>query len=505
MKNVVLYTRVSTDEQAEKGFSLRHQKEHLENYCQQKGYRIMNYFQEDYSAKNFSARPAFQKLLRYFKSNKRNIDTLLFTRWDRFSRNIEAAYRMIRQFKEMGIEVNSIEQPLDLSQPDSKVLLAVYLALPEIENDKNSMRTIDGLRRAMKEGCFTGVAPKGYLNYRNEQGKSTLALDIVIAPLVESAFREYAKGVYSTEDIRQKLLKKGLKISRNGFLNLLKNPTYMGKIYIKAYKKEEAMLVEGLHPAIIDSETFEKVQLIMSGKWSTKTKTLTAINEALPLRGFLSCPKCGKTLTGSGSKGRNGKNTYFYYHCSRYCKARFKAKEVNAMFIELLAEMKIEEDLEIVYKSILKNRFHEQLENKQTLISSLSREEKKLYKRLEMAEDHLFERQIDISTFNSMKSRIDERLSKIKIELKELQIQDRYFEKHLREGISFLKGIDTIFQHGDSDIKRKIIQTLFCDKLVFHGHYFATEKLEDTVKLILFRNGRLGRLRVIAEKTEVSC
>src|SRR5690606_10059296 len=110
MKNAIIYTRVSTDEQAEKGFSLRHQKEQLENYCQQKGYRILNHFQDDYSAKNFSARPEFQKLLRYVHSNKKNIDVLLFTRWDRFSRNIEAAYRMIRQFKEMGIEVNSIEQ-----------------------------------------------------------------------------------------------------------------------------------------------------------------------------------------------------------------------------------------------------------------------------------------------------------------------------------------------------------------------------------------------------------
>lgn len=120
MKNVIIYTRVSTDEQAEKGFSLRLQKEQLENYCLQKEYRILAHFQEDFSAKNFSARPEFQKLLRYVKSNRRKIDALLFTKWDRFSRNMEASYAMIRKFRDMDIEVNSIEQPLDLTQPDSK-------------------------------------------------------------------------------------------------------------------------------------------------------------------------------------------------------------------------------------------------------------------------------------------------------------------------------------------------------------------------------------------------
>ncbi len=492
----MIYTRVSTDEQAEKGFSLRHQKEHLENHCHQKGYRIMNHFQDDYSAKNFSGRPEFQKLLRYVQSNKKNIDALLFTKWDRFSRNIEAAYRMIREFKEMGIEVNSIDQPLDLTQPDSKVMLAVYLVIPEVENDKNSLRTIDGLRKAMKEGCFTGIAPKGYLNHRNTEGKSTLTLDPEIAPLIEGAFRDYSQGVYSAEEVRLKYQKRGLKISRNGFLALLKNVTYTGKIYLKPYKKDEEMLVEGLHPAIVDTEIFDRVQLILQGKYKPQIRTLTEIDEALPLRGFLICPKCRKTLTGSGSKGRAGRNTYFYYHCTRYCNVRHKAREVNAMFEELLSELKIEEDLELVYKSILADRFSERYEDKQTLINSLHREQDNLYSRLEMAEDHLFERQIDAATFNLMKQRIDTRLAEIKMELKEVQVKERFFDKHLKEGISFLKGVDFVYKNGDTEIKRKIIQTLFSHKLVYREYYFSTEEIEETVKLILFREGKLGYLRI---------
>lgn len=499
MKNVIIYTRVSTENQKEKGFSLRHQKEHLENYCHQNGYTILSHFEEDHSAKNFSSRPEFQKLLRYAKTNQKKIDALLFLKWDRFSRNVEMSFRVIREFKEMGIEVNSIEQPLDLSQPDSKVLLAVYLVIPEIENDKNSLRTIDGLRKAMKEGCFTGVAPKGYLHTRTSEGKSTLMADPQIAPLIESAFDMYSQGIYSAEEVRQKYLPLGLNTSRNGFLSLLKNPTYMGKIYIKPYKKEDEMLVEGLHPALVNRETFEKVQLILKGKYKAPTKTLTEIDTELPLRGFLVCPKCNKTLTGSGSKGREKRNTYFYYHCTRYCSIRHKAIEVNSLFEKMLESLKIDGNFETVYTSLLEERFEENQTNKQTMIISLQREQENLLKRIEMAEDHFFEKQIDVDTFNTMKQRIDLRMFEIKNELKSLKHKDSFFEKHLREGISFLNGVDTVYKNGTTDIKRKIIKTIFCDKLTYHNHYFTTPKVEDTIAMILFKDKRVRELRVDTE------
>ena len=70
MKNVIIYTRVSTDEQAQKGTSLPFQKERLEQFCSVSGDTIVNHFEEDYSAKNFEDRPSFNKLLEYLKANK---------------------------------------------------------------------------------------------------------------------------------------------------------------------------------------------------------------------------------------------------------------------------------------------------------------------------------------------------------------------------------------------------------------------------------------------------
>ena len=123
-------------------------------------------------------------------------------------------------------------------------------------------------------------------------------------------------------------------------LNLLKNPIYCGKIVIKEWKKEDEIIVEGLHEPIIDEETFNTVQKIMTGKGKQKVHKFSEIDEHLPLRGFLECKSCGRALTGSASKGRNGVR-HFYYHCQPKCKERFKAEEANAIFEKMLSEFVI--------------------------------------------------------------------------------------------------------------------------------------------------------------------
>ena len=165
---------------------MRHQRDVLQRYSDLKGYNVIKMFEDDYSAKSFD-RPDWKKMMEYIKANKKIVDAILFTKWDRYSRNLEESYRVMRELTGMGVEVNSIEQPLDLSIPENKLLLAIYLAIPEVENDKNSSRTKDGMRRAKKDGFWVGSAPFGYSNTRTPNNKPTLKLN-ERASLVNKAF-----------------------------------------------------------------------------------------------------------------------------------------------------------------------------------------------------------------------------------------------------------------------------------------------------------------------------
>ncbi|WP_263602732.1 recombinase family protein [Chryseobacterium sp. PET-29] len=132
-----LYIRVSTDEQADKGYSQRDQEERLRNIVSLKNIRIDRIIFEDHSAKTFE-RPEWQKYMDSFRRGKSGKETrlLLFTKWDRFSRNISEADQMISKLTKLNISPQAIEQPLDLRVPENKLLLAIYLLTPEVENDR---------------------------------------------------------------------------------------------------------------------------------------------------------------------------------------------------------------------------------------------------------------------------------------------------------------------------------------------------------------------------------
>ena len=71
-KNCVLYIRVSTDEQADKGYSQRHQEDILKKYCLMKDFNVVGIFKEDHSAKTFE-RPEFNKILGVLKKKNHQV------------------------------------------------------------------------------------------------------------------------------------------------------------------------------------------------------------------------------------------------------------------------------------------------------------------------------------------------------------------------------------------------------------------------------------------------
>jgi site-specific DNA recombinase len=111
----------------------------------------------------------------FAKINHKQIDILLVTTWHRFSRNTTDAFNELVTFKQFGIEVQSIQQPIDFSIPESKVLLSIYLTLPEVDNDRRSMKIREGIRAALKSGRWSRTAPVGYNNNSNNKPRIVLS------------------------------------------------------------------------------------------------------------------------------------------------------------------------------------------------------------------------------------------------------------------------------------------------------------------------------------------
>jgi site-specific DNA recombinase len=477
--NVVIYTRVSTDEQAQSGFSLRHQEDALRRYCEIKGYNVVNHFQDDFSAKTFN-RPEWSKLFQYVKKDKREIDLVLFTKWDRFSRNVENALTVIRNINELGVTVDSVEQSLDLSIPENKLLLAMYLTMPEIENDKNSARTRDCMRKAQKEGCFLGKAPYGYKGTRVE-GKATLVFngDTLV---VRQAFEEVAKGVESVDVIRKRLKADyECKLGKQQFYNMLRNVAYKGCILIKEYKKEEEQIVLGLHEQIVSEKLFDKVQDVLSGR-KRKAKLPTLINDDFPIKKNLVCPVCYKQITGSKSKGNGG--YYHYYHCTSKCGVRYKRDEVHSLLSELIKGISFNKGAKSLYKAVLENYLKKDNENVTMHVMRFQKELESFDTLIENAEDKLMVDEIDREQFDRIVTRYLKKRKECEDKLSSLMVEKDDSRKYINKAVELLCDLENVFNRLSGEAKASFLRVFYPDNLIIEKGGFRTNSENKVIELL---------------------
>lgn len=480
--NAIIYSRVSTDEQAEKGFSLRHQKQVLQTYCGLNKIRVVKHFEDDFSAKNFN-RPEWKNLMEYVTKNKKQIDKILFTKWDRFSRNAEEAQTVIRKIAAMGIEVNAIEQPLDLTNPDNKVMLAMYLILPEVENDKISQRTKDGMRRAMKEGCFLAKAPYGYTNAKI-LGKTSVSPNEQ-AEVVLKAFTEVAKGLEAVEVIRQRFKAEfGLTLQKQQFYNMLRNDIYRGKVLIREYKKESAEVIDGIHEPIISNELFKLVQDVLDGRKNTGAKLPSAINEDFPVKANLSCPVCGKQITGSKSKGNGG--YYEYYHCNSKCGVRHKKQFVHDNIKETLDEVSLNANVEELYGAILTDAITANQKDAQKRIIELDRELTSVRQMIIDAEDRFMAKEIELELFNRVTERYHSKVSDLENKITNLEQDNSHLKKYVGNSVKLLCSMGEFFNRLPQGKKGSFLRIIYPENLVLEKEGVRT-KSENIVLELLSR------------------
>lgn len=350
MKKVYLYIRVSTDEQKRKGYSLPEQEDRLLKYCEYNNIEVIGIYREDFSAKNFN-RPEWKKLMAEIKRRPKEDKHILFIKWDRFSRNIEYAYEMIGMLRKYKTTAMAIDQPLDLSVPESTVMLAVYLSVPEAENSRRALNTAAGIHRAKLMGRYPNKAPLGYINAVTVDSKKIIAPKQPEADIIRWAFQQLAKNVHKIEDIRKMAEDKGLKCSRSHFFRIVRNSVYCGLIPIKFNSGEQDM-VKGTHDPLISEVLFYEVQRIITTKRKVTAKE-DLLKTTFFLRGVLECPHCKRKLSGSFSTGSTKR--YPYYHCHGKCKTRINAIFLNDCYQRQLQQLTLSNKAAELFNLILKD------------------------------------------------------------------------------------------------------------------------------------------------------
>lgn len=504
MKIADLYIRVSTDEQAEKGYSQRNQEELLRKYCEANSITIRRVMFEDHSAKTF-IRPEWKAYLSDLRKNRGKTDLVLFLKWDRFSRNAGDAYQMISTLRRLGVEPQAIDQPLDLSIPENKMMLAFYLTGPEVENDRRALNVIDGMMKARKEGRYMGLAPIGYINRTDEAGKKYIAIKEPQASAIRWSFEELVKGVYNTEQVYKMAREKGFSGAKSLFWFAIRNPVYCGKIFVPKYRNESSTFVKGVHDPLISEDLYYRVQDVLDGRKRNQYRLKVVSNSTLPLRGFLTCPTCGKILTGSASKGHT--KHYSYYHCSLGCKFRQRADDLNQQFIYELRKYIPRPELAELYKVVLKQSWSSQNDHLVNEKRQLQKQMTDLENKLIYIRELLSSKLIEPEDYREMKSDYKAKIEKLQARLGGLSDNDLNFKELLNKGISNLLKLDTIYEATDIEKKRQVISSIFPEKLYIENNVLRTFRVNEAVNYIYLINNNLreNKKGQAEENSDLSC
>lgn len=506
MKKAALMARVSSDEQA-KGYSLDVQEDALKRYCERNNITIVKIFREDHSAKSFE-RPEFQAFLNYLKSNTGKIDLLLFTSWDRFSRNTGESYEMITRLKKLGVQPQAIEQPIDFSIPENKAMLAFYLALPEIENDRRSIKITGGIRGAWKAGRWTHPAPIGYKNSRDEQNKPLLIASDK-AKHIRYIFQQIAQNRPQVE-VRLAVKEKGVALNKSSFSALLRNPLYMGKIRVPAENGQAEYLAKAVHEPIVSEELFYQVQDVLSGNKKDRNRpSYTTLRKELPGRGIFLCSKCGSHLTGSPSRSHTG-TRYFYYHCNHCKKERYKAEDINTVIENMLGDFKFKSDVNVLYKRILSDALNGGNKDKAIKIKSLQEQIDQQEERLNNLEDMLADKSIAAADYMKMKGKYETNRSNLLSELNVLKGADKELNQLLATGLKQIQNVSGLYNSFDPHRKLRLLGSIFPEKLVFDGEKCRTREINESLRLCLLfdkglekkKTGQLSKYLVLSGVVE---
>ena len=493
MKIADLYIRVSTDEQADKGYSQRGQEEVLLKYCEINKIQVRKVIFEDHSAKTF-IRPEWTKLLSTLRQQKNKTDLVLFTKWDRFSRNAPDAYQMIATLKKLGVEPQAIEQPLDMEVPENKMMLAIYLTAPEIENDRRSLNVFHGMRRARKEGRFMATAPVGYVNMILEGGIKRIVPKEPQASIIKWAFKEVSQDKFSIEQVWKKARELGLACNKSTFWLALRNPVYCGKILIPKYKDEEIHNVPGLHEPLITEGLFNDVQDTLYGRKKRKKGGTKIVSlDMLPLRGFLNCSKCQQVVSGSASKGC--KQYYHYYHCSSSCGFRKRAETVNEAFISALKVFRLNENTAQLFKAVITDAYQNITKTEQLFKKQFIEQITALTNKTTKARELLLNGDIDSADYRAIKNESEAAIGKLETKIAELKsdvIPSKEFTSIVDKAIYTLSNIDLIYCKSDNETKRKLVSSIYAENFTLEYLELRTAKLTEAFNVIYLIDSNLS-------------
>ena len=488
----VLYCRVSTKKQEERGLSLDAQQSLLRGWAKDNNFYPVETFRGHESASK-SVRKGLRNMLKYCDDNA--IKNVLVEKTDRLNRNdseIEALiekYRKKNGFKFYLIKDNEIlDGNLGASQ---KFVRNIRNAAAGYMSDNLTEEVLKGIRERLEKGGYPGLPPFGYKTIaKTRAGKPPQIIQTDGAEIMKKFLETFSSGKFSVhqsvrlaKDLELKT-KTNSVLSRPQLARLIKNRFYYGEfVWTHAgINGGEQKIYEnktmGFEP-IISKKTWEKNQAILKNNQKNfRTKKLN-----FRFNDLMTCGKCGRKIYGTRfdrkiewdtKKGqKDEKYKYEYYLCTkgpylsedgtekRCATPSFRGEEIERMLMDEFNLIKFNTShwkkvKALIFKDETKDLIVHEIK---MLKSELTKKETALEK---MYNDYC-EEIIDADFFKTKSEKIRVRQKEIKDRLEELEEEKEHFDDKISKSIEVLdamKNWSKILENASDEKKKHLIELL---------------------------------------------
>ncbi len=342
-----IYTRKSSEEGLEMDFnSLDAQREACEAYIRSQielGWVLVKDRYDDggFSGGNLE-RPSLTRLMDDVRARK--FDIIVIYKIDRLTRSLTDFARLAEQFDAHGVSFVSVTQQFNTTTSMGRLMLNVLLSFAQFEREITGERIRDKLAASKKKGMWMGgIVPLGYT-----QSERTLVINEAEAETIRTIYRLYlelgcvrkVEAQVKALDLRTRLRPSvagrrcgGIHMGQGHLYLILKNPVYAGRI------RHKEQTYPGLHPPLIDPDTWQRVQDQIATNRQGKRYRVTAQEPSL-LAGLLFDGE-GKRFVPSHSTKQGRRYRYYIHETHDQPGASTRGKRLPAQEIEAAVQRAI--------------------------------------------------------------------------------------------------------------------------------------------------------------------
>jgi DNA invertase Pin-like site-specific DNA recombinase len=455
MKSIV-YARVSSKEQEQEGYSIPAQCKFLMEYASKNSLQITKEFIDIETAKK-AGRANFNAMLAYLKENP-EIKHILVEKTDRLLRNIAdyATIDKLMTFSDITLHLVKENVILDKnSRSNEKFVFGIKALMAKNYIDNLSEETKKGQKEKAMQGIFPSLAPVGYLNYTDENGRKNIKVDEKTAPFIKRMFELYATGNYSIASLRKQILKEGF-VYRNGknfhkstVEKILKNEFYTGIYYWAGEKHTNAS-----HKPIISKDLFIRVQEMLTNPNKSKSR-----KHLFSYAGIIKCAKCGCSLSAQIQKEK-----YIYYHCTGHkgnCNTPYLSQNIiDREFSKILQNIHLtEKQVSDIYTG-LKESLQDKISYHNKAVEHIERQVKVLQNRIDKAYIDKIDGKISEDFWNSQTKKWADEKENLTIKLLAHQKSDTNYLQNADVVLKLANKAYDLFMKQDAEEKRKLVNLL---------------------------------------------